>query len=84
MNAVIDHNHTCDIGMQFELYKHNNPRLSKGTHNIFTYGTLCLCDNFRKKWRQSKEVDIDNMMDALCRIIEHAYPFNFPGGKKGS
>ena len=47
--------------------KHNNPGLSKGTKNIYTYFNSFPFDNFQKQWRQSKEFDIDNMMER-CKV----------------
>ena len=63
VNVVIDHNHIWDPGIKLDLYKRNNPGLSKQTQKRFTYFTPCSCDNYQNKWRISNEVDIDYMMD---------------------
>ena len=62
INAANYHNQKWDLGMQLELYKQNNPGLSK-EEKKYTYYASCPCDNFCKQWLQSKEVDIENSMD---------------------
>ena len=58
INAVISHNNTWDLGMQLEVYKQNNPGMSKQTNKRFTYFNACQCDNCHQKWHNSNEVDI--------------------------
>ena len=63
INAVIDHNHIWDLGIQLDRYKQLTPGITQTNYKRCTYVSSCPCYEYHDNWQKSKEVDIENMMN---------------------
>ena len=50
INAVIDHNHIWDLGIQLDRYKQQTPGLTQTNYKRFNYVSSCPWDKYHDNW----------------------------------
>ena len=67
INAVIDHNHIWDLGIQLDRYTRIIHDLTPTNIKRLKYFPSCPFDEHHENWLKSKEVDIENIM-TRCKV----------------